>query len=290
MLSVVGAIRSQRAALGFERADGLLERPGGLPATCRRPAPTPCGTRALLRTPDFPPSAGDTLDPARLEEARELHRLVHHQLAHHAGGAAVVRHALPGGQPAAQEQLRSWAARCLELARAGTGAQAWPIAPLAESESDMRALAEAGHPLAQRWVGELLLRLGARRARRVRRARRPSSRRTICFDEAVTMAQLVEVGLSLYEALFRTAAGEPWVLALLDDFAREAERPAAAGLRAQLRAALRRTQDAHLQATLRSILVRAALATGEGRRYAQALAWRERARTPGLRTRRSRVT
>lgn len=274
---VLDALRTQRMCLGFARADELAERIASAssnPEVCARAT----WTRAVLRTPDFGLPGARPDDPAELarrEEAVELHRVVLASWPKTAAARDSAAALYPGASRAVGERLASWIAHCAELQRTGVELEHWPRAPLGDLEPEFLALASAGHGLAKRWLETFYARWQDHLRSAAPRFALMELAYDLCFDYPDPSVRFTSEGLALYELLFRAAAERGALDFVLDRFTREAERLPVDVFERTVAPLRERSRDAHVHAVLLHVLVRSALATGEYRNFARALAWRD---------------
>lgn len=268
MMNVLGAVKVHRLTIGESEVDGLLER---LADASTNPEIQARATnmRAGLRTPKDPAA-----DPARMEEALEIHRMVVANWPQTAAAKDSASMVLPGIQREFEQRERDWLEQTLALQKRGVAPSEWPAQPIREFEPRFLPLAKAGLPAAGRWMNRVHNPYVGLESQGPAAA---LGQLALSFGSSypVQDADTAPLRLGLFELLARQFPDEPATQRVLDDLMRELPVVPAALAEARF-APLIASADPHRRAIAFHLLARTCSAAGRWPDYLAALAWSER--------------
>ncbi|MBK7874706.1 MAG: TlpA family protein disulfide reductase [Planctomycetes bacterium] len=268
MMFVLGAVKVHRSTLGADETDAMLDR------LVQASTNHEVQARAAYMRAAFHAPADPKADPARMEEAVEMHRGV---VANWPSTVAAKESAgvvLPGLQREFERREAAWLERCFELQRQGADPKTWPAQPVHELHPLIQPLAGVGLPGAVRWVnrvhnGYVNLEPQGPAAALTQLASALGS------TYPVPDSDVVGLRLGLCELILRQFPDDPATERLIDDLLKDF--PAVPPSVAEARLApLFESSDSHRKAIGFHFMVRSCSAVGRWPGYVAALEWSER--------------
>ncbi len=266
MLTVLDAVRVQRALLGAQRVERLLERAQEKTAN-KEVAARAALMRAMLHAPENPDAPGAA---AQLEELREMQRAV---VAGWPGTKAALEAAAilaPGVNEEFERRTIDWCATCLALSKQGRPVSEWPPMPVDAMLPLYAPIAAAGGPSGVRWVNHFYSGIVNARAQGPGRDLAAAAR-GIGVDYKGGTPLVLGARVALYELLFQQYGSEPWVAPSFDELADSAEALTPELAERAFAPVFARNLDLHAKAAALHVLARSHLALGTYPNYERAL-------------------
>lgn len=268
MMYVLGNLRAQRELLGAEAVNEMLRRVVAASKNAEIQARA-AQMHAVYHQPSDPAA-----DPARHEEALELHRTVLATWPETLGARDSAAALLPGIQAEFERALRAWLATIVALEKQGASIEDWPAAPLENFHPLFVPLSRSGLPSGIRWINRIY---NQHKAGEAQGRVHTLAHLAVLLGPAypVATAQVQDVRMGLLELLTRAFPGHPSVVALLEDLRANPAGISPATAERALAHCLTGA-DAYAKAIAHNVLVQCWLQQGSWTAAVEALQWCDR--------------